>query len=167
MVDINRFRYQNRMSNIIYSTCPIIPKFHTTFGEPIDRQEISAEYEVTKDADPKKGEAQRLMGRVDRINYDETAELFIVSDDYGFNLMYDVTFTDMRAVEHEILKIVSFYINKVEPVQDRDLRNVLPAVDRLGIIKEALHWEEKYHEAKLRLCMQYMEAYEHTCDSLE
>ena len=37
MVDINRFRYQGRLSNIIYSTCPIIPKFHTTFGEPIDR----------------------------------------------------------------------------------------------------------------------------------
>ncbi len=37
MVDINRFRYQNSLSNIIYSTCPIIPKYHTTFGEPIDR----------------------------------------------------------------------------------------------------------------------------------
>lgn len=45
MVDINRFRYQNQLSNIIYSTCPIIPKYHTTFGEPIDRQEISAERE--------------------------------------------------------------------------------------------------------------------------
>lgn len=37
MVDINKFRYTNKLSNIIYSTCPIIPKFHTTFGEPIDR----------------------------------------------------------------------------------------------------------------------------------
>ena len=45
MVDINRFRYQNQLSNMIYSTCPIIPKYHTTFGEPIDRQEISAERE--------------------------------------------------------------------------------------------------------------------------
>ena len=45
MVDINRFRYQNKMSNIIYSTCPIIPKYHTTFGEPIERQEISSEFE--------------------------------------------------------------------------------------------------------------------------
>ena len=59
MVDINRFRYQSRLSNIIYSTCPIIPKFHTTFGEPIDRQEISSEFEQTKDADPKKGPANK------------------------------------------------------------------------------------------------------------
>lgn len=144
MVDINRFRYQNQMSNIIYSTCPIIPKYHTTFGEPIDRQEISSEFEQTKDADPKKGQAQKLMGRVDKIWLDTGNDLYLVTDDYGFNVMYDCAFMDMRLVEQEILKIVSFYINKVEPMQDRDLRNVLPCVDRLAIVKEVLEWEEKY-----------------------
>ena len=59
MVDINKFRYQGQMSNVIFSTCPIIPKYHTTFGEPIERQEISAEFEQTKDSDPKKGQAQK------------------------------------------------------------------------------------------------------------
>ena len=114
MVDINRFRYQNQLSNIIYSTCPVIPKYHSTFGEPIDRQEISSEFEQTKDADPKKGEAQKLMGRVDKIELDHSNDLYIVTDDYGFNVMYDSTFHDMRAVEQEILKIVSFYINKLD-----------------------------------------------------
>ena len=99
MVDINRFRYQNALSDIIYSTCPIIPKYHTTFGEPIERQEISSEFEQTKDADPKKGEAQRLMGRVDKIWLDNENDLFIVTDDHQFNIMYDCTFQDMRAVE--------------------------------------------------------------------
>ena len=89
MVDINKFRYQNQFSNVIYSTCPIIPKFHTTFGEPIDRQEISAEFEVTKDADPKKGESQRVTGRIDRIIIDEENDYFLCQDDYGFNIMYD------------------------------------------------------------------------------
>jgi len=116
MIDINRFRYQKQLSNIIYSTCPIIPKYHTTFGEPIDRQEISSEFEQTKDADPKKGQAQKLMGRVDKIWLDETNDIYVVTDDYGFNLMYDCTFMDMRAVEQEVLKIVSFYINRVEPM---------------------------------------------------
>lgn len=73
----------------------------------------------------------------------------------------------MRALEQEVLKIVSFYINKVEPMQDRDLKNVLPNVDRLGILKEALHWEQIYQKSKLRLVLQYMECYEHTCDTLE
>lgn len=73
----------------------------------------------------------------------------------------------MRALEQELLKIVSFYINKVEPMTDKDLRNILPNVDRLGIIKEVLFWEEKYQKAKLRLCLQYVECYDHTCDTLE
>ena len=107
------------------------------------------------------------MGRLDTISFDYQNEIFIVTDDYGFNLMYDCTFSDMRALEQELLKIVSFYINKVEPMTDKDLRNVLPNVDRLGIIKEVLFWEEKYQKAKLRLCLQYIECYEHTCDTLE
>ena len=91
----------------------------------------------------------------------------MVTDDYGFNVMYDCTFMDMRAVEQEMLKIVSFYINKVEPMQDRDLRNVLPCVDRLGIVKEVLYWEEKFQRSKLKLCLHYMECCDHTCDTLE
>ena len=109
----------------------------------------------------------KLMGRVDKIWLDSNTDCYMVTDDYGFNLMYDCTFMDMRAVEQEILKIVSFYINKVEPMQDKDLRNVLPNVDRLAIIKDVLDWEEKFQRAKLQLCLQYLEAYEHTCDTLE
>ena len=107
------------------------------------------------------------MGRIDKIWIDEPSDCYIVTDDYGFNVMYDCAFTDMRAVEQEVLKIVSFYINKVEPMQDRDLRNVMPTIDRLGIIKEVLHYEELYQRAKLRLCLHYMECYDHTCDTLE
>ena len=138
LIDINRFRYNQAITNPIYSTCPIIPKYHVTFGEPVDRQEVSHEYEQTKDADPKKGQAQKLMGRQDRIELHEPSDCYIVTDDYGVNVMYDTVFSDMRALEQELLKICSFYINKVEPLQDRDLRNILPAVDRMGIVKEVI-----------------------------
>ena len=60
----------------------------------------------------------------------------LVTDDYGFNVMYDATFTDMRALEQEMLKVCSYFINKVEPLQDKDMRNVLPTIDGLGVIKE-------------------------------
>ena len=93
------------------------------------------------------------MGRIDKILHDESNDLYLVQDDYGFNIMYDCTFMDMRLVEQEVLKIVSFYINRVEPMQDRDLRNVLPCVDRLAILKEVLEWEQLYQRAKLRLCL--------------
>lgn len=53
-----------------------------------------------------------------------------MTDDFGVNVMYDVTFADMSSIEQEMLKIISFYINKVEPIAEVDLRTVFPAVDR-------------------------------------
>ena len=57
LVDINRYRYSDAFNSSIWSTCPIIPKYHSTFGEPVDRQEQTTENEINKDADPKKGQA--------------------------------------------------------------------------------------------------------------
>jgi hypothetical protein len=64
-----------------------------------------------------------------------------VKDDYGIHVLYDATFADMRAMEMEVLKICSFYINKAEPLLDNDLRNMYPAVDRLKILDECLLYE--------------------------
>lgn len=57
LVDINRYRYSDAFNSAIWSTCPIIPKYHSTFGEPVDRQEQTTEEEINRDADPKKGQA--------------------------------------------------------------------------------------------------------------
>ena len=66
-----------------------------------------------------------------------------------------------------MLKIVSFYINKIEPIAEVDLRNIFPSVDRFQVINEIIDSEERYQRAKLGLCLNYMEAFEHTCDSLD
>ncbi len=66
-----------------------------------------------------------------------------------------------------MLKIVSFYINKIEPIAEVDLRNIFPAVDRFQVINEIIDCEERYQRAKLNLCLNYLEAFEHTCDSLD
>ena len=39
----------------------------------------------------------------------------MVRDDYGINLMYDCAFADMQALEQEMLRTVSYFINKLEP----------------------------------------------------
>ena len=83
------------------------------------------------------------------------------------NVMYDCAFADMRALEQEMLKIMSYYVNKLEPMQETDLRNVFPSVDRFNLVKEIVICEENYHRAKLELAFQYLECYEHCCDSLE
>ena len=109
----------------------------------------------------------KLTARVDKIEKHADSDYYLVMNDFGFSVLYDATFGDMRALEQELLKIVSFYINKIEPLQDRDLRNVLPAVDRLGIVKDVITCEEKFQRAKLELCIAYTECLEHTCDTLD
>ena len=81
--------------------------------------------------------------------------------------MYDCTFADMRALEQEMVTIMSYYINRIEPMQDTDLRSVLPAVDRFNMVKEIIMCEEKYQCAKLDLVFCYLECYEHSCDIVD
>lgn len=37
LIDINKYRFNNRLTNLMSSTCPVTPKYHSTFGIPIDR----------------------------------------------------------------------------------------------------------------------------------
>jgi hypothetical protein len=169
MIDINQYRFKGLTQNAIWSTCPVIPKYHVTFGEPIERQEVSTEFEVDKHFDPRKESAIRLHGRIDFYTEHQQSRCILVSDDFGVNLMYDSTFVDMRVLEQEILKIMSYYINKVEveAMHQTDLRNVFPTIDRFNLIKEVLECEDRYQKAKLELVFCYLECYEHTCDTLE
>ena len=120
----------------------MVPKFHSTFGQPIERQEISKEIEQgQKNLDARRSEARKLLGRIDKIYTHEETQLNLVRDDFGVHVMYDAAFADMRSMEIELLKVCSFYINKAEPLLDTDLRNCYPAVDRLRILDEVMAME--------------------------
>ena len=58
--------------------------------------------------------------------------------------MYDATFADMRALEQELIRVMSYCINKLEPMTDTDFRNVYPVVDRFNMVREIIICEEKY-----------------------
>lgn len=171
LIDINKYRWKGRSSinhNFLYSTCPTIPRFHATFGQSVDRQEISKEMEQgQKNEDQRRIESKKFLGRIDKIYKHEKTDLNLVKDDFGIHVFYDATFLDMRSMEQELLKICSFYINKAEPLLDSDLRNTYPAVDRVRILDEVLHYENLYQENKLDLVNAYLECYEHTSDLLE
>jgi hypothetical protein len=87
MIDIFRIRFNGRLQNIIYSSNPIIPRFHSTFGEPLARQEISAEMDGQKNSENKKDEGRKLLGRVDTISFENG--YYQVKDDWGKYVMYD------------------------------------------------------------------------------
>ncbi len=108
-----------------------------------------------------------MLGRQDKIELHAQSGCYIVVDDFGVNVMYDCTLNDMRATEAELLRMISFFINKVEPLQDTDIRNVFPSIDRLGFASDAVGCEEEYQRAKLELIFCYLECYEHTCDTLQ
>jgi hypothetical protein len=128
----------------MWSTCPVLPKFHITFGEPIERQEVSTEFEVNRNKEPRHGQASRLLGRIDFIKEHESSGCVLVSDDYGINIPHPATFADMPALELELLRLISYFINKLEPMQDTDLRNFFPVVDRFNLVKEIIMCEEKF-----------------------
>jgi hypothetical protein len=65
--------------------------------------------------------------------------------------MYDTSFADLESLETEIIKIASYYINKVEPLIDRDLINIYPTVDRLQIQDDLIALERKFYFAKYNL----------------
>jgi hypothetical protein len=41
-----------------------------------------------------------------------------VQDDFGINVMYDTSFSDMQALEEELLRIASYFCSKQEPLID-------------------------------------------------
>jgi hypothetical protein len=140
-VDIQKLKLNDKFRNYIFSTCPIIPRFHLVFGEPLDRQEVSAELEIAKSSDNKKEEGKKLMGRVDDIYYSDKLGMYLVKDDFGIHLMYDSSLLDMCAFEEEALRICSFYLAKQEPVLDYELKNIFPIVDRLEMLEEIFECE--------------------------
>mmetsp|Transcript_23046 Transcript_23046/g.22433 ORF Transcript_23046/g.22433 Transcript_23046/m.22433 type:complete len:85 (+) Transcript_23046:2030-2284(+) len=82
MVDMMKVKFNDKFKSFIFSTCPIIPRFHLAFGEPLERQEVSAELEKAKLSDNKKEEGKKLMGRVDTIYFCDKHDLYLVKDDY-------------------------------------------------------------------------------------
>jgi len=37
LIDLNKYRFNGRTQTQMFSTCPVLPKYHVTFGEPIER----------------------------------------------------------------------------------------------------------------------------------
>ena len=78
LVDINKYRFNKKMSNYLNSTCPLVPKFHATFGQPIDRQEISQEIDNARNTDAQKQESKKLLGRVEKLYKHAATDLNLV-----------------------------------------------------------------------------------------
>ena len=121
-----------------------------------------------KNSDNKKDEGKKLLGRMDQIYFNETLSIYMVKDDFGKHILFDCALLDMQLMEQEVLRIVSYYINKQEPVlAECDLRNIFPACDRFELIDQAFECELHYQNAKVELAICYLECLEHITDLLQ
>ena len=70
-------------------------------------------------------------------------------------------------MEEELIKICSYFINKAEVLQDIHTDKLQPVKDRLQCLSDLLECESKFQFKKVKLCMAYLECYEHIVDPLE
>ena len=171
VTDAQKYKYRDRLSVRHLSTCPVVPRFHATFGEGLERQEISMEMEKARIALGSGGayhdESRKLIGRADRTTFDMANEEILVRDDFGVSIIYDCALDDMKEIEQELLRVGSLYINKQEALTDAEGEQLRPPLDRLAIVEDLIQSEFDYQFAKARLVFTFMECYEHIVDPLE
>ena len=111
MASLRLYKCNGTFNNQVFSTCPSYPKFHCTFGEPVQKQSVDYELEHAKCKQGGVSEkALKLMGRVDKIELNEELEEVYVRDDFGVYILYDCVLQDMKGMEEEIMKIASYYL---------------------------------------------------------
>ena len=89
LIDMKKFKFKGKFNNKVFSTCPVIPRFHATFGEPIDFQPLNVEMERVGQIKHVTDEGVKLMGRVDHIEIDHKSKEVYVKDDFGIYILYD------------------------------------------------------------------------------
>ena len=167
LVDMKQFKYKGKFCNKIFSTCPVLPRFHATFGEPIEFQPLNVELERVGLIKHATDESVKLMGRVDHIEVDGKNKEVYVRDDYGIYIMYECVLQDMKDLEEEMLRIGSFYLNKHESLVNTENTKPYPLIDRISLLEDVLQLELDFQFEKVQLIQCYMEAYEHISDPLE
>ena len=167
LVDMKKFKFKGKFYNKNYSTCPILPRFHATFGEPVEFQPLNVEMERVGVIKHATDESVKLMGRIDKAEIDEKTREVLIKDDYGVYILYDCALQDMKDLEDEIVKIGSYYIGKHETLINTEVQKPYPLIDRMTVAEELLEQESLFQFEKVLLVQNYMECYEHISDPLE
>jgi hypothetical protein len=89
LVDMKKFKMRGKFNNKVFSTCPILPRYHATFGEPVEHQPLNVEMERVGTFKHATDESIKLMGRIDHIEIDEKTKEVLVKDDFGIYVMYE------------------------------------------------------------------------------
>lgn len=141
LVDLKKIRIDGKFHEKHLSTCPVLPRFHATFGEP---SEITPEF-VQNDREQKEvyisKDSMKYLNRIDHIEIDEARSEVYVKDDFSIYLMYECTLTDMQVLEEELLRIGTYYITKLEDLYDTEIDKVCHKKDRQQVLNDLINCE--------------------------
>ena len=170
------YKYNHSFEPIAVSTCPIVPKHHRTFGRPSMQERISAQINKERAPEVNFDRMKSLLTMRDRLHVDYTTKEIYVTNEFGMRVIYYEALSDMSALEEELIKIGSYFINKyefviknnevLEPALNDGARPT-SLIDRPQIAMDLLEREYNYQFSKVALIEQYMEIYEHSYDPLE
>ena len=181
---VNCYKYNGLFNPHSLSTCPMLPKYHRTFGRPSLYESLSGEVDRKTRPLHQSEEMACLMVKRDKIIVDSEKQLVRIYNEFGQPIMYDESINDMVALEEELIKIGSYFINQHEYVQaSNDIEtatateegkmesraNTRPSsmIDRPEIAIDLLKKELDYQFAKVLLVERLLESYEHIYDPLE
>lgn len=153
------------MHNKFISTCPIMSRYHTSFGYTTQRVSIAEEIEYSREyEDNIEVTAKKFMGRNDFVEFNEEEEI-LIKDDFGIHIMYDCAESDLDLLKDELLITGSYFIKRQEPLTDAENTERLSAIiDRVSCLELLMKYEAKYQYKKAELVRLYMETYEHVID---
>jgi hypothetical protein len=146
---MKQYKYKGKFCNKIYSTCPVLPRFHATFGEPVEFQPLNVEMERQGGQQHISDEGARLLGRIDHFEISKETREVWVKDDFGIYIMQECAMQDMRDLEEELLKIGSFYIAKHEHLVNTECERAFPHVDRITLLEDLLDKELDFQFEKV------------------
>jgi len=89
-------------------------------------------------------QAKRFIGRICKRIMSEQRDDVDLIDDFGIQVMFDVSLNDLVDLEKELLKIGSFFIKSHEQVIDAELKEPAMAVDRSEICMDLLEMEHGF-----------------------
>ena len=113
-VTINSYKYNGLFNPHVLSTCPTLPKHHRTFGRPNIYESVSAEVDRKTKLLSTAEEMQCLMVKRDKILVIEEKQEVRVFNEFGQPIVYSESMSDMVALEEELIKIGSYFINQHE-----------------------------------------------------
>jgi hypothetical protein len=141
LVDLKKIRTDGKFHEKHLSTCPVMPRFHATFGEP---SEITPEF-VMNDREQKEvfisKDSMKYLNRIDHIEIDEARSEVYVKDDFSIYLMYECSLTDMQVLEDELLRVGTYYITKLEELYDTEIDKVCHKKDRQQVLNDLINCE--------------------------